>query len=63
MKFVLYCFLLSAAPERRCAAKSGDYLFSTGVAPEYQVLRPGDEYDLFALSGAYFVRCVSTRMI
>ena len=29
-------------------------------SPEYQVLRPGGEYDLFALSGAYFVRCVNS---
>ena len=55
MKFVLFCFYLALHPSFGVLL-SGDYLFSTGVAPEFQVLRPGDEYDLFSLLGVYFVR-------
>ena len=59
----LFLPLLSVTPERRCTAKEEDDLCSTGIAPEYEVLRPGGGYDLFALSGTYSVRCVLTRMI
>ena len=60
IEFVLFLPLLSAAPERRCAAKAEDDLCSTGVAPEYQVLYPGAEYERCPFGCLFCALCVGS---